>query len=162
LRRGSLDRRLAAGANPDECDDLRRRADQLRSSVHRRELAAVLLGLVEQAEGPAHLVSAAVPIDRRSIRAARSDVIGLALDLGAADLDASARGIALVERLLFDGASPAYAPLGPATLTQALREAHAALLCVCGGQHQLKEEPQRWKPVPGKFPKSRSAERPSS
>jgi hypothetical protein len=128
LRRSSLDRRLAAGANPDECDDLRRRADQLRSSVHRRELAAALLTLVEQAEGPAPPISASASIDRRSIRAARSDVIALALDLGATDLEASARGIVLVQRLLFDGASPVYARLSPAALTQALREAHAALL----------------------------------
>ena len=129
LRRGSLDRRLAAGANPDECDDLSRRADQLRSSAHRRELAAALLTLVEQAEGPTPPISAAVPINRRSIRAARSDVIALILDLGATDLVASARGIALVERLLCEGASPVYAPHGPAALTQALRRAHAALLC---------------------------------
>jgi hypothetical protein len=129
LRRGSLDRRLAAGADPDECDDLRRRADQLLSSVHRRELADALLRLVEQAEGPAPLVSAAVSIDRRSIVATRSDVIALALDLGATDLKACAQGIALTERLLCDGASPVYAPLGPAALTQALRDAHAALLC---------------------------------
>jgi hypothetical protein len=129
LRRGSLDRRLAAGANPDECDDLGRRADQLRSSAHRRELAAALLSLVEQAEGPTVPISAAVPISRRSIRAARSDLIALALDLGATGLVASARGIALVERLLSDGASPLYAPRGPAALTQAVREAHSALLC---------------------------------
>jgi hypothetical protein len=128
LRRGSLDRRLAAGANPDDSDDLRRRARQLSSSAHRRELAAAVLRLVEQAERPAPLVGAAVAIDRRSIVAARSDLIALALDLGATDLEASARGIALVERLLCDGASPVYAELGPAVLTEALRDAHAALL----------------------------------
>jgi hypothetical protein len=129
LRRSSLDRRLAAGANPDECDDLSRRADQLRLSGHRRELAASLLTLVEKAEGPTPPITASVPIDRRSILAARSDVIALALDLGATDLEASAHGIALVQCLLRDGASPLYAPLGPDALTQALREAHAALLC---------------------------------
>jgi hypothetical protein len=128
LHRSSLDRRLAAGANPGECDDLSRRADQLQSSAHRRELAATLLTLVEQAEGPTPPISASVPIDRRSIRVARSDVIALALDLGATDLDASARGIALVQRLLCDGASPVYAPIGPAALTRTLRDAHAALL----------------------------------
>jgi hypothetical protein len=135
LRRRSLDRRLAAGANPAESDDLSRRADQLQSSVHRRELAAALLTLVEQAEGPSPPISAAIPIDRRSVLVARSDVIALALDLGATDLDASARGIALVERLLWDGASPVYAPIGPGALTQALRDAHAALL-----ESHVKEE----------------------
>ena len=129
LRRSSLDRRLAAGASPDECDDLSRRANQLRSSLHRRELAASLLTLVEQAGAPTPPISASVPIDRPSILAARSDVIALALDLGATDLEASAQGIALVQRLLREGASPIYAPLGPAALTQALRDAHAALLC---------------------------------
>lgn len=128
LRRRSLDRRLAAGANPAESDDLSRRADQLQSSAHRRELAAALLTLVEQAEGPSPPISAAIPIDRPSVLVARSDVIALALDLGATDLDASARGIALVERLLWDGASPVYAPSGLGALTQALRDAHAALL----------------------------------
>ena len=128
LRRRSLDRRLAAGENPDERGDLRRRADQLRSSVHRRELAAALLTLLENADGPTPPISAAVPIDRRSIRTARSDVIALALDLGATDLEASAHGIALVQRLLCEGSSPVYGPLGPEALTQALRDAHAALL----------------------------------
>lgn len=128
LRRSSLDRRLAAGANPDECDDLRRRAEQLRSSVHRRELAASLLTLVEKADGPTPPISAAVPIHRRSILAARSDVIALALDLGATDLEGSARGIALVARLLSDGASPVYAPIGPEALKRAVQDAHAALL----------------------------------
>ncbi|HEX6584963.1 MAG TPA: hypothetical protein VF056_15290 [Thermoleophilaceae bacterium] len=56
-------------------------------------------------------------------------MIALALDLGATDLQASAQGIALVQRLLREGASPLYAPLGPAALTQALRDAHTALLC---------------------------------
>jgi hypothetical protein len=129
LRRSSLDRRLAAGANPDEGDDLSRRAGQLQSSVHRRELAAALLTLVEKAEGATPPISAAVPIHRRSVLAARSEVIALALDLGATDLEASPQGIALVQRLLCEGASPVYAPLGPAALTQALRDAHAALLC---------------------------------
>jgi hypothetical protein len=87
------------------------------------------LRLVENAQGPVPPTSAAVPIDRRSILAARSDVIALALDLGATDLQASARGIALVQRLLCDGASPVYAPLGPEPLKQAVRDAHAALLC---------------------------------
>jgi hypothetical protein len=135
LRRRSLDRRLAAGANPAESDDLSRRADQLKSSVHRRELAAALLTLVEQAEGPSPPISAAIPIDRRSVLVARSDVIALALDLGATELDASARGIALVEQLLWDGASPVYAPIGPGALTQALRDAQAALL-----ESHVKEE----------------------
>ena len=129
MRRSSLDRRLAAGAKPDESEDLTRRADQLRSILHRRELAAALLTLVEKAEGPTPAISAAVPIDRRSILAARSDMIALALDLGAADLEATPQGIALVQRLLCEGASPVYTPLGPAALTQALRDAHAALLC---------------------------------
>jgi hypothetical protein len=56
-------------------------------------------------------------------------VIALALDLGATELEVSPQGIALVQRLLCEGASPVYAPLGPAALTQALRDAHAALLC---------------------------------
>ena len=129
MRRSSLDRRLAAGAKPDESDDLHRRADQLRSSLHRRELAAALLTLVEKAQGGTPAISAAAPIDRRSILAARSDLIALALDLGATNLEASPRGIALVQRLLCEGASPVYTPLGPRALTQALRDAHAALLC---------------------------------
>lgn len=129
LRRSTLDRRLAAGAKPDESGDLSRRADQLRSIPHRRKLAAALLTLVEKAEGPTPPISASVPIDRRSILAARSDVIALALDLGATDLEASPQGIALVQRLLCEGASPVYASLGPAVLTQALRDAHASLLC---------------------------------
>ena len=124
LDRPELDRLLVEGAGARDSSELRRRADQLRSARERRRLAAALRRLIEAAERPPW-PSAAAPIDRLGVREARESVTALAGDLEAAD-DPPARAVAMVERLLADGASPLYVPDGR-SLESELRRARVAL-----------------------------------
>jgi len=123
LRKGSLDRRLAAGADPAATPALARRARQLTSRRRRTALAGDILNLVKAAEQPERGVGAAVPLQRREILFERHLLLGLADDLVSDDA-LSPGGVALVARLLTDGASPLYAD---GSLRRALTQARAAL-----------------------------------
>jgi hypothetical protein len=127
FRRGALDRRLARGADPSECEQLARRARQLTSRRTRRGLAEGILNLLEAAEAPQRSPTAAVPLQRRAILAERGLLLTIAEDLrGEGEL--SPRGVALVEQLLTDGDSPFYAPQAViGAVHDALIHAHAAL-----------------------------------
>jgi hypothetical protein len=125
---GWLDRRLASGASPDESPALRRRARKLTSKRKRCALAVSVSRLVDEADQPATPLTAAVPIQRRAIRACRPLLTMVAEDLEDTNLPVQPKGVALVQQLLRDGASPVYAPLGERALEEALRRAHAALL----------------------------------
>jgi hypothetical protein len=126
LRRGSLDRSLAAGADPGTSPELACRARQLTSPRFRAGLAASIRNLIDAAEEPRRGLSSAVPIQRREIL----DESGLLLEL-AADLESpdrlQPRGIALIERLLTNGDSPAYMFSPETSLREALGQARAAL-----------------------------------
>ncbi len=126
LRRSSLDRRIALGADPHESPELARRAGQLRSPRFRAGLAAGLRRMVEAAEEPRPVLTSQVPLNRREIRAERELFVELARDLTCSD-SVSPRGVALVERLLTDSYSPCYATSRAGELRLALRHARAAL-----------------------------------
>jgi hypothetical protein len=126
LRRGSLDRSLAAGENPGASPELSRRARQLTSRRSRAGLAASIRNLLVAAEEPPRGFTSAVPIQRRDILRERQMLLQLATDLESDD-ELNARGIALVERLLIDGASPVYVGSPDGALHGALVHAHAAL-----------------------------------
>jgi hypothetical protein len=126
LSRGALDRRIARGADTRESPQLARRARQLTSRRRRRALANGIRNLVNAAEEPVRALSAAAPVQRREILHERGFLLQLAIDLESDD-ELNARGIALIERLLTDGASPVYSPLPAGTLRDALTHAHAAL-----------------------------------
>lgn len=126
LRRSSLDRRIALGADPHESPELARRARQLSSARCRAGLAAGLRRMVEAAEEPRPVMTSQVPLNRREILAQRELFLELANDLRSPD-PLSPRGVALVERLLTDSYSPCYASSREGELTQALRHARAAL-----------------------------------
>ena len=85
-----------------------------------------LRNLIDAAEEPRRRYTAAVPLQRRAILAERTFMLDLAADV-ASDDALSPRGIALVERLLTDGASPMYAPGHEGDLHRALIHARAAL-----------------------------------
>ena len=125
---GWLDRRLAAGARPEESPALRRRARKLRSDRKRRALAAAVARLIREADGPAGPLTSAVPIQRAAVRTCRPLLLMIAEDLEDTKLPVSAKGVALLEQLLSDGGSPVYAPVGERALEEAVRRAHAALL----------------------------------
>jgi hypothetical protein len=124
LRRGSLDRSLAAGADPHDSPELARRARQLASPRFREGLAAGICNLLDAAEEPPRGLTSAVPLRRREILDNRPLLVELAEELRSGD-ELQPRGIALVERLLIDGDSPLYYA---GDLREQLRRARAALL----------------------------------
>ena len=126
LSRGALDRRLARGADPTASPELSRRARQLTSRRCRAGLAAGLRNLLEEAAEPRLGFSAAVPLQRREILHERDFLLALAADL-AGDDAVSPHGVALIEALLTDGASPLYTPASEGALHRALIHARAAL-----------------------------------
>lgn len=126
LRRGALDRRLAHGADPSTTPELARRARQLTSRRFRAGLAEGIRHLVGTAEEPRLGYGSSVPLQRRDILRERDLLLVLAADLLSED-ELSPRGIALVERLLTDGASPVYTPCPEGSLHNTLTHARAAL-----------------------------------
>jgi hypothetical protein len=122
-----IDERLAQGEDPAASAQLALRAQQLLSPKVRLELARQLCRVVEEAEGPPQPFSAAVPVQREPVLRARECLVELADDL-AFGSEINARGVALVERLLRDGASPLYAPPVYDTVERAVRHARVALL----------------------------------
>jgi hypothetical protein len=78
---GWLDRRLAAGARPEESPALRRRARMLRSDRKRRALAAGIARLIREADAPAGPLTSAVPIQRDAVRTCRPLLLMIAQDV---------------------------------------------------------------------------------
>jgi hypothetical protein len=127
LSRSSLDRRLAKGEDPAESPRLARRAEQLVSTKSRHELANLLEQIVDQAEDPPRVLSAAAPLGREAIFGARAQLLGLARDLRSVG-PVGAAGVALARELLVDGASPLYAPDGEEALLNGIEQASWGLL----------------------------------
>jgi hypothetical protein len=126
LRRRTLDRELAHGADPGDSVQLARRAYQLNVRRYRSGLAAGIYNLLDAAEEPARSLSASVPLQRGEILAESPLLLAIARDLNGHDR-LSPRGIALIKELLTDGGSPVYAPHPAGSLHAALVHARAAL-----------------------------------
>jgi hypothetical protein len=124
--RQKLDRRLAAGDDPLATRALARRASVLVSARTRCRLACRFERIVVEIERPAAGVTAAIPVNRREVLAARTDLLLLAAALrGASHPDP--RGVAGAELLLTDGAGPVFAPSPPGSLRRSVRRVTAAL-----------------------------------
>ena len=108
LRRGTLDRLLAAGSDPCWDPELALRAAQVTAWARRRALAESLERAVRDAEAPPRW-SCAAPLDRPAVRAAASELRALADGL-AAEAGPAPQGVALAAQLLRDPGSPLYAP----------------------------------------------------
>ena len=103
----SLDATLIAGIDPASDPALALRAGQLRSTRHRRRLAASVDALVRAADEPRSGATAAVPVVREQVREARDSLTQLAGLLRRAE-GVQPRGLAMVQRLLTDGGSVLY------------------------------------------------------
>ena len=127
LRSGHLDAMLAQGAEPTDSAELCLRARRLTSARYRRALAGRLEEIVSVAERPGPRLSAAPPLQKRDVRAARAALLELAHSLRSENGVMSA-GVALAQRLMTDGASPLYASSHDDALWQAVRHARAVLV----------------------------------
>jgi len=125
LRGRSLDRALIAGADPSTSPLLAARAAALAAQAHRHALADGLERLLAAAEGPQRRWWALSA--REHVRANASEISALA-ELLRGSTPLYARGIAMVEDLLSDGAGPAYdgPPTGLAARLRAARSAMAS------------------------------------
>jgi hypothetical protein len=125
LRRGMLDRLLAAGADPSWDLELGLRAARVTAPRKRRALAESLVRVVRDADRPARW-TCAVPLDRGAVRAAAPELRALAAYLTQEPTPAP-QGILLAGQLLREPGSPLYAPGDQDALREGLRIARKAL-----------------------------------
>jgi len=123
---GALDRRLAAGADPGADPALSLRARRLTSARHRSDLAVDFDRALRSAQKRSTPFTAAVPLRRREVLAARPWLLQLAERLRSDD-PVRAQGVLLAERLLTDGNGPFYLPSSPEDVQRAARAALDAL-----------------------------------
>ncbi len=130
LRGASLDRRLAAGLEPETSRLLATRAQLLMASTSRQRLADEWRDLINRAHRPPTGGSRRVSLQRRRIIAAEQDIRRLAGVLSA-PLAPAARGVAMAGLLLTDGTGPLYNRHAGSELGAALHEiADAATVTV--------------------------------
>ncbi len=124
LRASSLDRELIAGADPLASPALAARAATLCSRRTRTQLAAGLERSLRAARGPQRRWWAVSP---HSPLLANPDELRELAELLRGGEPLRAAGIAMLNRLLTDGAGPAYRGQ-PQAAVRLLREAHAAMV----------------------------------
>jgi hypothetical protein len=127
LHRRALDAKLAQGVLPSSSAELGYRARQLFSPRCRRSFASGIRRIVEAADDPSRSFTAAVPVCRREILAARADLIDL-VDLLRLEDDLQVHGLALLEQFLTSGDSPLFHPSPEESLEHTVRRIRAALL----------------------------------
>jgi hypothetical protein len=126
VRRGRLDAMLADGADPASSAELALRANRLTTRAYRRALADSFDEALSIAEGRELRLSAAAPLARREVRAARAALLELSRALRS-DRQVSPAGVALAQRLLTNGDSPLYMTAEHDALWHAARRATVAL-----------------------------------
>ncbi len=126
LRAASLDGELADGISPETCDYLAARAFQLTSARSRRRLAAALDRLLADAGVRGTAKPLRVPVQRARVTSAAAELRALSRYLLASG-PVSARGVAMVRRMLCDGTGPLYQESCRADLRDAARHAAEAM-----------------------------------
>jgi hypothetical protein len=123
----SLDDRLLTGELSPDIGEGKKRAEQLLSADHRAKCAKALRDLVEEAWRPhASFTQANLLVPRRVIRDNQELILALARELEELAV-VNPRGVILSDRLIQDGASPAYAFEDHGELVGAVERARAAL-----------------------------------
>ena len=126
VHRRLLDSMLADGADPVSSPELALRAARLTAPRHRRKLADGFDEAISLAERREPRLTAAPPLARREIRAARGALRELSGALRSERRVAPA-GVALAQRLLTDGTGPLYLTAEHDGLWKAARRATVAL-----------------------------------
>ena len=106
---------LAEGVAPTATRRHWRCAEQLLARERRRELASGLERLIEDTDHPTQSISASIPPQRQQVRDARPTLLAI-IDVLRSPGPVGIQGVAMVARLLADGAGPAYAPAPPGAL----------------------------------------------
>jgi hypothetical protein len=117
---------LADGAAPTTSRWHRGCAERLLARERRQQLALGLERLIAAAEQPRPALSAAIPPQRRQVREARETLSAIIRALRSAD-PVAAQGVAMVVRLLADGAGPAYSPAPEGALAELAEDALGTL-----------------------------------
>lgn len=127
LHRSRLDGELLKGIDPARSPELQLRARQLTAGRHRRALADSLQEVMRSSErSTSPRISAAVPVVRAEVRAARAALLDLECSLRR-EGEVRPAGVVLAARLLTDGSGPLYVRSEHDALWHAAREACAAL-----------------------------------
>jgi hypothetical protein len=121
-----LTRELAAGADSLESRELALRAGQLTAKQTRALVACSLEDMVEQSTRSRSPFTAQVPVNRRKVRAARKELLGLIARLRSAEL-VTPRGMARVLLLLTDPELPLYGRASKEQLAHAIIDATECL-----------------------------------
>jgi hypothetical protein len=123
----SVDDRLLSGELSAESREGKRRVERLVSRRHRRQTAKALRDLVQESthRSPS-LLNANLPIEARAVWTNAERILALADQLEEAP-EVDPRGVILCDRLLTDGASPAYAAEDHGQLGAAVESAREAL-----------------------------------
>lgn len=104
LQARNLDRALAAGASPDDSEQLARRAQALVRADTRNEIAASLRRLTRAGGRPLSSRIGAVPTRAEDVRRDLERLADRLLEPG----PVAPRGVALTQELLTDGAGPLF------------------------------------------------------
>jgi hypothetical protein len=127
VKRDALLRDLAAGAPPALSPELALRASKLASDRHRRHLAGALGRAIREAHQPAPTRSSISIVDRVAVIDAEAAIQAL-IDRLRSDQPVALQGVAIVERLVTEGAaSPLYNKATAGTLRRQVLAATTAL-----------------------------------
>jgi hypothetical protein len=123
----STDERLLSGELSPDTGKGRARTEQLVSRRHRARSAKALKDLVEESTRRAPgLFNATLPVNAGAVWENAELILALASELEELP-SVDPRGVILTDRLLTDGASPAYAPEDQGQLASAVERAREAL-----------------------------------
>jgi hypothetical protein len=124
LRPRHLNRQLIAGVDPSTCAWLAARARRLTSAPYRAYLAAALRLIIDVPGAPSR--RSRIRPRARAIRANVTELRDMADVLTGAG-PVYARGLAMLDELLSDGAGPVYVDRSGSALAEALTATRAAL-----------------------------------
>lgn len=113
-----LDRRLAAGADPQSSAALAARAARVTDERFRARVADGLAAAIDRASNERSAFSAAIPVQWAQVQNARAELTEL-IDELRAPWPVRPQGVAMARRLLLDGGGPLYAPAPSGTLRSA-------------------------------------------
>ena len=115
VRGGSLDDRLARGADPRSDALLQARAAWLTSPRRRHRLAAALIGVLDQAREPSWVVDTRVAVPKQAVLDAEPQVVEI-VDALRGRHNVAPGPVAAVSRLLADGKGPLHTGTGLGTV----------------------------------------------